>query len=66
MNHTHISKHIKCDAIVPGCTWTGSAPTEEALVQKVVEHAAHVHGITEVTPEVAAQVKAAITDATPA
>lgn len=66
MNHPHISKRIQCGAIVPGCTWTASAPTEEALVQKVVEHAAEAHGVRNVTPELAAQVKAAITDATPA
>jgi predicted small metal-binding protein len=63
MNQPHTSKRIQCGAIVPGCTWTASAPTEDALVQKVVEHAAHAHGITRVTPELAAEVKAAITDA---
>ncbi len=66
MNHPHTSKRIQCGAIVPGCTWTASAPTEEALLQKVVEHAAEAHGVENVTPELAAQVKAAITDATPA
>jgi predicted small metal-binding protein len=45
---------------VPGCTFTASAPTEEELLQKVVAHAAHDHGVTEVTPELAAKVKAAI------
>lgn len=30
------------------------------LLQKVVAHAAHDHGVTEVTPELAAKVKAAI------
>jgi predicted small metal-binding protein len=60
-----MSKRIQCGAIVPGCTWTGSAPTEEALLQKVIDHAAETHGIKHVTPELAAQVKAAITDETP-
>ena len=63
MNHPHVSKRIKCGAVVPGCTWTGSADTEEALVQQVVAHAAEAHGVTDVTPELAAQVKAAIEDA---
>ena len=66
MNHQHTSKRIQCDAIVPGCSWTASAPTEEALLQQVVEHAAEVHGIKDVTPELAAQVRAAITDTAPA
>jgi predicted small metal-binding protein len=55
------SKHIACAAIVPDCSFTASAATEEELLKKVVAHAAHEHGITEVTPELAAQVKAAIT-----
>ena len=62
MNHPHISKRIQCGAIVPGCTFTATDSTEEALLQKVVEHAAEAHGIKAVTPELAAQVKAAITD----
>lgn len=63
MSHTHVSKRIVCGAIVPGCDWTATAPDEETLVQKVVAHAAQAHGVKEVTPELAAQVKAAIKDA---
>ena len=54
------SKRIACGDVVPGCTFTASALTEEELLQKVVAHAAHDHGVTEVTPELAAKVKAAI------
>lgn len=54
------SKHIACAAIVPDCPFTASAATEEELLEKVAAHAAHDHGITEVTPELAAKVKAAI------
>jgi len=49
-----------------GCNWTADAPTEEALMKKVADHAAEAHGIKDVTPELAAQAKAAIRDATPA
>lgn len=52
--------HIACADIVPDCSFTASAATEEELVKQVVEHAARHHGITEVTPELAARVKAAI------
>ena len=55
------SKRIACGDVVPGCTFTASAPTEEELLQKVVAHAQHDHGVTNVTPELAAKVKAAIT-----
>jgi predicted small metal-binding protein len=54
------TKHIACGDVVPGCTFTASAPTEEELVKKVVAHAAERHGVTEVSPELAAKVKAAI------
>jgi predicted small metal-binding protein len=54
------AKYIACAEIVPDCTFTASAATEEELMIKVAAHAAHDHGITEVTPELAAQVKAAI------
>ena len=52
--------HIACGKVVPGCSFTASAATEEELLQKVAEHAAQVHGVTEVTPELAAKVRAAI------
>ena len=52
-------KNIACGDVVPGCTFTASADTEE-LVKKVIAHAAHDHGVTEITPELAAKVHAAI------
>ena len=58
--HEDHGKHIACGAVVPGCTFTASAATEDELMQKVVEHAAAAHGVTEVSPELAAQVRAAI------
>jgi predicted small metal-binding protein len=55
-----MKKHLACNRIVPGCTFTATASTDEELIQKAADHAAHDHGITTVTPELAAQVKAAI------
>lgn len=52
--------HIACNEVVPGCGFTASADTEEALTDKVAIHAAQDHGVPEVTPELAAKVKAAI------
>lgn len=54
------AKRIACAEIVPDCPFTASAATEEELLQKVAVHAAHDHGILEVSPELAAKVKAAI------
>ena len=54
------AKYIACAAIVPDCTFEASAATDDELVKKVAAHAAHAHGVTEITPELAAKVKAAI------
>jgi predicted small metal-binding protein len=53
-------KRIACGDVVPGCSWTGSASTEDELIKQVVAHAAHDHGVAEVTPELAAKVRSAI------
>ena len=53
-------KRIACADVVPDCGWTASAATEDELLKKVVEHAGHSHGVTEITPELGAKVKAAI------
>ena len=57
-----MEKRIACNDVVPGCTFIATAATEEELLQKVVAHASHDHGVTDVTPELAAKVKSAIRD----
>ena len=52
--------YIACASIVPECPFTASAATEAELMKIVAAHAAHDHEITEVSPELAAKVKAAI------
>ena len=59
---TNIEKYITCAALMPDCPFEAAAPTEEELMRMVAAHAAHTHGITEITPELAAKVKAAIQD----
>lgn len=56
------AKYMDCSQIMPGCPFTASAATEEELMKKVAAHAAQQHGITDLTPELAAKVKAAIKD----
>jgi predicted small metal-binding protein len=55
-----MAKQITCGEVVPGCAWKGSAQTEDELLKQVAAHAAEAHGVEEVTPELASQVKAAI------
>jgi predicted small metal-binding protein len=56
----HSQRRIACHDVVPGCGFTASAATEDDLLAQVVAHAKHEHGVTEVTPELTAKVKAAI------
>ena len=53
-------KHLEC--VIPDCDFAVTASTEEEILKHVASHAAHAHGVTEIPPALAAQVKAAITD----
>ena len=55
-----MAKQITCGDVVPGCDWKASAQSEDELLKDVAAHAAEAHGVKDVTPELAAQVKAAI------
>lgn len=55
-----VAKQIACNDVVAGCSFKAEAATEEELLQKVTAHAAKDHGVKDVTPELAAKVKAAI------
>ena len=53
-------KTLLCRDIGVDCDGKISAETEEELMKKVAEHAKTVHGISEISPEMAKKVKAAI------
>jgi predicted small metal-binding protein len=55
-----MAKQIACGDVIAGCGFTAQAGTDEELMEKVKAHAAGDHGVKEVTPELAAKVKAAI------
>ena len=55
-----MTKQVECGKVVPGCPFEASAESEAELLAKVAAHAHEAHGVAEVTPELAAQVKAAI------
>ena len=57
-----MEKRIACNDVVPGCTFTATAVSEEELLKKVVAHALQDHSVTDVTPELAARVKSAMRD----
>jgi predicted small metal-binding protein len=57
-----MAKQIACNDVVSGCGFTATAATEDEIVEKVAAHAREKHGVKEITPDLAAQVKSAIKD----
>ena len=55
-----MTKELECGDVVAGCSFKASASNEDELLKQVAAHAAEKHGVKELTPELAAQVKAAI------
>lgn len=55
-----MAKQLSCGELMQGCAYVALAEDEEELMRKVAAHAAEAHGITEITPELAAQVKAKV------
>jgi predicted small metal-binding protein len=55
-----MTQRIACGDVVQGCQFKVEAATEEELLRAVQAHAAAEHGVKEITPELAAEVKAAI------
>lgn len=53
-------KTFACGAVVPGCTATFTAETEEGILEQVAHHAREDHGLPEVPEEVVRQVLANI------
>lgn len=55
-----MAQQLACGDVVPGCTFVAQAKDNDDLMKQVVTHAAEVHGVTEVSPELLAKVKAAV------
>lgn len=55
-----MAKVIHCKDIGFTCSFVARGESEEDLLQQIAHHTATVHGVTEITPELAAQVKDAI------
>jgi predicted small metal-binding protein len=51
-------KTFACGAVVPGCTATFTAETEEGILEQVARHAREDHGLAEVPEELVRQVRA--------
>jgi predicted small metal-binding protein len=53
-------KEFRCGELVPGCTASFQAESDDEIMQQVAVHAREEHGMDEVPPEVADQARAAI------
>jgi predicted small metal-binding protein len=53
-------KHLRCRDVGMECDFEAHGRTDEEVVQKAATHAARVHGITEITPDLETRVRAAI------
>ena len=56
-------KTFACGDVVPGCQVKMTGKDEPELMQQVQKHAKEVHGMAQVSPDIAAKVKAKIKDA---
>ena len=56
-------KTFACGDVVPGCRATFSAVDENGILEQVAGHAAHDHGVPDVTPELVQAVRDRIVSA---
>ena len=57
-----MGKMLRCRDAGVDCDFVVRAETEDEIMEKCAEHAKKVHNMTEISPELAAKVKAAIKD----
>ena len=58
-------REFKCGEIVPGCDTTIEGENDDEVLAKVAVHAREAHGMDEVPPEVAHDVRSRIRDQDP-
>jgi predicted small metal-binding protein len=57
-----MAKVLKCKDVGMDCDFVARGETEEEVLKLAAEHAAPVHGMTEMSDEIVAKVRAAIHD----
>ena len=57
-----MSKILRCNELMPGCPYEAKGATQEAVMGQAAEHARTVHNISQISPELAQQVRGAIRD----
>jgi predicted small metal-binding protein len=57
-----MTKVLRCNELMPGCTWEGRGESETDVLMQAAEHAKSAHNLTEISPELISQVRGAIRD----
>ena len=55
-----LMKHLRCRDVGMDCDFEAYGRTDDEVVKQAAAHAARVHGITEITPELETRVRSAI------
>lgn len=55
-----MAKSLRCDDVIPGCSYVVQADTEEEVIRQAAEHARLKHNIRRITPEITAMMRAAV------
>ncbi len=55
-----MAKQLRCRDVGPDCDFEARGTTDEEVLQKAVVHARLTHDVTDVPPELATKVRAAI------
>jgi predicted small metal-binding protein len=56
-------RQFECTTVVPGCDGVVTGETDDEVLAAAAAHAGEVHGMTEVSDEVASAIRAGIHDA---
>jgi predicted small metal-binding protein len=59
-------KEFRCGDLMPGCSAVVEGKDEAEVMAKAAEHAKSVHGLQQITPDLAAKVRSAMKDKAPA
>ena len=57
-----MAKVLRCADVGGNCDFVAKGNSEQEILEQVAAHARSAHNVTEVTPEMASQVRAAIKD----
>jgi predicted small metal-binding protein len=57
-----MSKVLRCNDLMPGCTWVGRGESESEVLMQAAEHAKTAHNLSDISPEMIAHVRGKIHD----